>query len=262
MRLNLRILSLLAVLALAVSLWKPINHRLDERLVLRAETLDEAAFQDLINKSPDERMVLIKAWHSGKIPHRQAVVRYLKESSDPQFRSPETDKILVTAARDGDSNVREIAFAALAARKHPLLLPLVGSQLHDPDPNLRLLALEYARNQLTNAAAPLIAAALRDIDPVVAATAAVALQRLSGQDFGIRVAQVLDDKLNSQSRQAFETKLAQAKQWWSIHQKSFGAWPATELPPLDPAFEVSDFALQDLNGKTVRLSDFVEKRSS
>jgi hypothetical protein len=136
MRSRLRILSLLAVLAVAVLLWKSIDRPFEERLVLQSETLDESDFQNLLNKSPNKILVLNEAWHSGKIPHRQAVVRCLKENSDPQFHSPEAEKILIAAARDRDSSVRELALAELAARKHPLLLSLIATQLHDPDPNL------------------------------------------------------------------------------------------------------------------------------
>lgn len=256
MRFRFRLFLLLFALTVAALSWKPIGRRLDEKVFLQSEILDESSFQNLVNNSPDKAAMLIKVWQTGKIPHRQAVVRFLRESADPSVFSPASEKILVAAARDGDSGVREIALAALASRKSPLLLPLIASQIRDPDPSLRLLALDYARNQPTNAAMVLIGPVLDDGDPIVASTAAVALQKLGGQDFGIRVAQVLGSGLNSETREAFEARRAQAKHWWVERQKSLPSIPAAELPSAEPTFEVSDFTLQDLNGKTVRLSDF------
>lgn len=251
-----RILALLGLLALALVLWKPLGHHLEQKRALNSEFLDETAFSELISKSRDPFMLLSEAWGSGKIPHREAVIRFLKENPNLRLGMPGTEAILLSAARDGDANVRELALAALSARKHQSLAVLLADQMRDPDPNLRIFALDYLRSQPTNVALPIICAALDDRDLTVAASAAVAVQRLSGENFGIRVAQVLKSDFDETALEHFEEKLAAAKKWWVEHRQSFAPSPAYELPPVGPRFAVSNFYLQDLEGKAVRLSDF------
>jgi thiol-disulfide isomerase/thioredoxin len=251
-----RVLVLLAILVALMAAWRPLTRNLEERTTLASESLDESAFAETVRKSTDQFAFLNRAWNSDKIPHREAVVRLLNQNQELQRTMPNAEQILLAGARDGDASVRELSLAALDARKHPSLPLLLANQTRDPDPNIRLLALQYAHNQPANIAFPIVGPCLEDKDLAVAAVAGAALQQLSGQDFGIHIIQVVDSKSEAATRETFEPKRAAAIAWWKAHPENHRSTPAGELPSGEPRFSVSDFALQDPAGKQFRLSDF------
>jgi len=245
----------ICLLLIAIIAVPRVARHLSDYFVQNSETLNEIAFDELVANSPDKIQSLEQAWRSGKIPHRQSVVHYLKENSNPTLRTPQTDLILLEAATDGDANVRELALAALSQRKHPMFLQLLAIQLQDSDPNLRLLAIDYIRGEPSDVAMPLLAKMLDDSDRSVAASSGVAMQKFIGRDFGLRVAPVLAEKLEPQTIEDFEKKRSALKKWWDTNQHDYP--PAQTGKPTKAAapFVVSDFVLRDLNGRAVRLSD-------
>jgi thiol-disulfide isomerase/thioredoxin len=252
------VFGLVVLLAFAGIFWKSIRQRLDEKLILRSETIDDSVFRELFDSSEGKSNFVRKAWNSGKIPHREAVVRLLKENAG--LRTPETESILLAGARDGDASVRELSLATLSARNDVSLPALLAEQIRDADPNLRLLAIDYLRGQPTNIALPLLGKTLEDDDLSVAASACVALGKFAGEDFGVRVAQVLGTNLTPGARQEFESKRGDARKWWAAHETIYPSTLQPKLPRLDATFVVADFTLRDLSGKTVRLSNFRGKK--
>jgi thiol-disulfide isomerase/thioredoxin len=165
--------------------------------------------------------------------------------------------MLLAAARDGDAGLRELALPVLAARKDSALPALIAFQLRDADPDLRLLGLNQLGGVSSNAALPLIAAALDDTNVIVAASAIAALQKISGKDFGVHVAKVLGEKAPPEAIREFEAQRKEARDWISQHQTVAAARTnSIELPPFPEAAVVAGFKLRDINGNAVRLSDF------
>jgi thiol-disulfide isomerase/thioredoxin len=249
-----RLVALIAALLFVICISKPLAIILQRTFVLRMQTVDETSFREAVSHAPDEGAFLAKAWRCGKIPHREAVVHFLKDN--PAVATPLIDEILVAAAHDGDTSVREIALPALAARKNPALPELVGFQLTDADPDLRLLGLNYLSAVPTNRALPLIAFAVNDSNVIVAASAIGALQKLTGNDFGLRVGKVVDEKLSPEPAKDFEAKRNAAQEWLAAHGIVTPQPTATRLAAPAASQAIADFELRDLKGNTVRLSDF------
>src|SRR5205823_1561734 len=98
-----------------------------------------------------------------------------------------------------------------------------------------------------------------DADLKVAASAGLALREWVGQDFGIRIAQILPKKDDSgrefadpSGLTAFREGVQKWKDWWQTHQRDF---PVAEAPRVDSFAErqlpASDFKLSDLNDSPV-----------
>ena len=248
-----RLCALFAALIFVVCISRPLAALVQRTLILHLETVDETNFREAVSHAPDEAAFLSKAWHSGKIPHREAVIRFLKDN--PAFASPGTDEILLSGARDGDASVRETALASLATRHNAAAPDLIAFQLTDPDPDLRQLGVNYFSYISTNAALPVIALAVNDTNVIVAASAIAALQKITKTDFGLRVAKLVDEKLSPEVASDFASKRQAAKEWLTAHE--IKPPPNLTKPSAsDPPPPLADFELRDLKGNAVHLSDF------
>src|SRR5437764_8369130 len=87
-----RLFALIAALIFVICISKPLAIVLQRTLILRMQTVDETNFREAVLHAPDKAAFLSKAWQSGKIPHREAVVHFLKDN--PTFIAPATDEIL------------------------------------------------------------------------------------------------------------------------------------------------------------------------
>ena len=91
--------------------------------------------------------MLWRLWRTRKIPHRLLVLEYLKTAA---FTEPELCRemrpLLIEATLDADMDARERAFGVLGIQKDPQLPDLARLQLHDADPQTRLLGLRYLRS--------------------------------------------------------------------------------------------------------------------
>jgi thiol-disulfide isomerase/thioredoxin len=143
---------------------------------------------------------------------------------------------------------------------------LVAAQLQDCDPQICLLGLNYL-NALDRAmGVPELIPVLDNPSPQVVARALKQLERWSDQKFGVKIAETVPTQYSAGLLKyppgivdKVKQGVAQAKSWWAQHQTEFG--PAhLELPAAalveNPVPVADDFALRDLDGRTVRLSDF------
>jgi hypothetical protein len=110
-----------------------------------------------------------------------------------------------------------------------------------------------------------VAAAIRlldDSDPRVVVSAAVLLRHITALDFGIRASDALPAFTHSDGEPpaifnlaAIPRGVARWREWWALHHAEFPE-PARLPRTIVPAMPVKDFALEDLNGRQVHLSDF------
>ena len=227
-----------------------------------AELLDE-----YIRSAPDPNSAILAAWNSGKIVHRQFAIRQLTEArGDDQSLAFELEGILLSGAMDPDLNVREAAFSGLRSRRHPGLVALAAAQLRDPDPQVRLLGLDYLKHAAAAAGVPVVVPLIDDLDLRVAGRAIKLLEHWSEQDFGMRLVDTVQVDNPQSGLKEFRaegivrTRAAaeRAKEWWSRDEPGL---PPTALEPPRSAWvgtglSTVDFSLPTLEGRDVRLSDF------
>jgi thiol-disulfide isomerase/thioredoxin len=174
--------------------------------------------------------------------------------------------MLLAAALDPDLDVRELALGALDDRNDPAGAALGAAQLNDLDPQVRLLGLMHLKKLRAEEGVPWVAPMLHDTNPQILAFAMKLLEDWSGEKFGVKLADavpsedantgltVFDDASYSKTRVAAD----RAEKWWGEHKGSFhpAQWeiPAEAMAELKPIY-ASDFTLQTLDGKSVRLSD-------
>lgn len=248
---------------------KPIRDALLLRSLLRADAPSETAFQELVDRAGDPFPLLQRAWNTQKVPHRALVAAYLKENAGAHpelYRRAEP--LLLSAAFDVDASVRELALATLAQQKHSELPRLAIALLHDLDPEMRLLGLQYLRKQEPATALPVVFQALDDPEPRVVASADSALRTWTKQDFGVRVSQALvkpagatNASVDPASLKIIQDGVRHWKEWWADHKNEYPTNPAPAPTESNPTSRLpaADFALNDLKGRTVRLSEFKGK---
>ncbi len=236
--------------------------------LLNAETASDELFDAVMANSPNLEDLLVAAWNTGKIPHRQLVIDRIKRQASP--RSPldlRLEKLLLDGALDVDMNVREMALGALATAKHSALPQLATRQLSDPDPQVRLLGLQHLSRAPMTQGLPVLIRLLDDPDLKVAASAEAAIRRWTNLDFGVRVTDAMgkrDEKtevevLEPGKEEKVRAGIEKWKLWWKEHQSEF---PANRLvasaaqPPSFGRLPVSDFSMEELGGKRIRLSDY------
>ncbi|MEO8428006.1 MAG: redoxin domain-containing protein [Verrucomicrobiota bacterium] len=245
---------------------KPIQREFMTWLITRAGAPSETALRDLLDQTRDPVALLEKLWNTGKIVHRQFVSGYLKDQSSAKFQLDDrTRSLLMAGTRDADLSVRELAFGALTSHKFPGTTSLAGEQLRDPDPQVRLLGLQYLQKAGPQKVLRVVFALLDDPDLSVVTSADAALRKWTGQDFGIRISQSIPVKSSSQREtldpanvEAVRRGVQRWKEWWDAHQEIYpptDSTPVTSVATAAPRLP-EDFALRDLTGEKVRLSDY------
>jgi thiol-disulfide isomerase/thioredoxin len=267
--------TLVGLLFLALLSWllfhTRINHELSLHFFLNSENPREELFEELVTRSENPLDFLQRAWRTGKVVHRQFVANYLKESAS---RKPtwfaHAESLLISCVTDADASVRELGLAAMEACHNPHLIEAAQFQLNDLDPLVRQLGLGYLRKSDSHKALPMLIRLLDDPDLRIVTEAEVGLTRSTGEDFGIRTRMAIPQALALRASE-IEQSVAETihngvekrKEWWKAHKDEYASdsdskqlftFPAeAERPP------ASDFKLSDLNGNTVRLSDFKGK---
>jgi thiol-disulfide isomerase/thioredoxin len=268
---------LLAVLLGLVLVWVLFNNRINQvlsvRLLITSNHPSEELFEEAARQAPDIVDFLRHCWATGKVTHRQLTAAYLKSNAanHSQWLS-RAERLLISCATDGDLSVRELGLAALSQAGNPHLFEVVQAQLDDIDPAVRRLGLDCLRKCDPNRAAPLLIRELDDPDLKNVAAAEIGLMRLSGEDFGVRASFAIESEgstevaqTNSANAEAIRRGVERRKQWWREHQKDFisstnssGSDARAPLPD-EGRVIAPDFTLHNLEGKSVRLSDFKGK---
>lgn len=267
----LRTLVLCLALAGTIMLWHyrgPLRSRIIERATLSNDSPSPELVQEMIEKSPNPQAALLSAWNSGKIVHRQVAIRELWRTFPPSSAlPPKLESLLLGAALDPDTDVREAAFGILQQRDHPALAALAAAQLRDPDPQVRLIGLEHLRGLNAAVGVPLVMPFLDDLDPTIVAMGLKLLESWTDQKFGVKLADAVpieDEKTGLQEFREGSVAKAKAgaeraKLWWAEHQSEFNPVhlevPASVFASLRPV-PAGDFELPTLDRRKVRLSDF------
>ncbi len=196
--------------------------------------------------------------------HRRLVAAFLQDSAAaPIPWLNRAQPLLLARAVDGDASVRELGLGALESEHSPYLLEAAEAQLGDADPLLRLLGSDYVRRANPKEAVPILVRLLDDPDLRVVVAAESGLARLSGQDFGVRTFQAIPSHENSgeldpANAKAIREGVARRKEWWHDYEHEYPpppAWPEIHNALVDaPRPPAPDFSLQDLQGRSVRLS--------
>ena len=262
---NWRAFGLLAVIALAaLAFWQPIRHHVLTAGVLRSDAPSESALAEAVEGASDPTQVLQRIWQAGSLSGRGFVIGYLQRNQKPDALPVRSmQHVLKQAAWDADLDTREAAFSLLAQRKDSSLRQCLRQQLGDADPAVRALAVQHLSRMANSNDVPAVVHLLDDPDPRVVAVTGTLLKRVTGQDFGLKATQALpkfawplstppapvDWEGLNRGRDAW-------REWWATHQACF---PSEEHPsesaPHFFARPTPDFALEDFDGRRVRLSD-------
>ena len=259
-------LIVLGVFALvALLLGRPVRHHVLSALVLHFDAPSEAVLTEMIEGTSNPAPFLERIWRAGSFSGRSFVVSYLqrRQSSAAALVRP-MEPVLEEAVWDANLETREAAFSVMGQQQNPSLRRWLREQASDADPAVRVLAVQQLARVANSNDVPSAMRLLDDPDPrVVAATGSV-LKRVTGQDFGLKTAQALprfawkadapplpvDWDTIQRGREGWRT-------WWRLHQSEF---PADNNPPTSERHThlrpTPDFALDDLEGRRVRLSDF------
>ncbi|MBI3417130.1 MAG: TlpA family protein disulfide reductase [Verrucomicrobia bacterium] len=265
-RLNWLMTGAVGIGIVAFTAGEKIRRELATTFLARAEAPSEAAFEELAIAAPDKPAFLQRMWATEKIPHRVRTLAHLNSLPVlPDALAKAASSLARLGARDPDLSVRELSLAILERTDRAACFAQAASLLRDADPYARLLGLQYLRKPAARAYLPQVVALLDDAEPKVVTAADANLRRWTSNDFGIRVAtSVTKEKegepptLDAVSVATIAAGVAKWKDWWRTHEPEFST-----SRPMEPVGKISaarlraaDFKLQDLAGKTVRLSDF------
>jgi thiol-disulfide isomerase/thioredoxin len=258
-------------LVAALGLWlfrDSLRSRVAETVAFANPSPPPDLVEDIIEGSPDRPAVILAAWNTGKIVHREAAVREIARAITREQPLPrELESIVLAGALDVDMNVREISLSILRDRRHSALPVLAAAQLHDPDPQLRLLGLHYLKGANANFGVPAIIPLLEEDDPFIVVTALKLLENWSGENFGVKLrgtASVENPETGLKefpegSHEMARLGAARAKAWWQAHQSEFRPAPL-ELPreaiTARKPVPAGEFSLRALDGRKVRLTEF------
>lgn len=240
------------LLAALAAVWgRTVHDAVLLRLLLRAEVPNAEAAAELARRSPQPAEVLRRFWDAGSPVHRRLALELVQ--AQPATAGG-LRHLLWAAARDADLTIQEGAFGLLAGLPDSAPELWLTPALGDADPELRLAALRHLNQAAPTNALPALAALLDDADPRVARLAAVAAQRLAGEDFGVRFTSVQTSAAASSSpasSPAPDPGLAKLRAWLAVQAGGLAAPAVRRVQDRRPA---PDFELPDLDGRPVRLA--------
>jgi thiol-disulfide isomerase/thioredoxin len=213
----------------------------------------EDAVKEAVDRSGDPAAAVRRLWDSGRIVARKEAVNYLRHHAAPGTALwPATRDIVLAAARCGDQEAQESALAVLEKVNDPQAIEIATQWLEDVDPETRQFGLLFLYRLHDRRFTSTYMRMLDDNDAKVVDLASAGLTALTDQDFGIRY----DADHTSTTQPSYIAGVAEWKKWWEQHQSEFpSASMHSEPYVLGTGMKPSDFALTDLNGNTVRLSD-------
>ncbi len=263
-----RPLIFLAVGAILIAGLFLLRPRLQQGVMLRTALAEPSVsaelIEELIAADPAPFTVIEQFYRTGKIPHRLAALRAISRSSHLAQVEALPDW-LRDAAVDVDFQVREQALGILSTLRPAGAEPLIRASLRDVDPELKHIAIRAA---VAVGATNLIAdvAGLLDHDSLnIRIAAATALRQWTGQDFGVRRAQLggayndlasVQKEVDPAALAKVEAGLAQWRQWWQANEATWSQRePVAVAIAVEPLRAAPEFALPDLAGETVRLTE-------
>ena len=208
----------------------------------------EESLEQVVSEAPTPADGLVSLWRSGKLPHRQWVMDYLRGHDDAcRAQWAALRPVVLDALASGDFDQNEPAEAVLCRRSPEDAAGGAAALLADADPDVRLAGIRAASQLHDLRFVPRLIDALGDREGSVAVTSVLSLQPLTGRTLTV----------NARDPATFLAAQADVRQWWTTHRPAGtpeAMPPAMESHPTDvPA---ADFQLDDLAGRPVRLSDY------
>ncbi len=241
-----------------------LQHSVMLRTALAESSVSAELIEELIATDPAPLAVIERFYRTGQIPHRLAALRAISRSS-LLAQVEGTPDWLRDAALDVDFQVREQALGILSTLRPLEAARLIRASLLDVDPELKHIAIRAAvAVGATNLIAD-VAGLLAHESLNVRIAAATALRQWTGQDFGVRRAQLgaeyndlssVQKEVDPAALAKVEAGLADWQAWWRQNQSVWTNLAAPESAnPVEALRPAPEFALPDLAGKTVRLSE-------
>src|SRR5579872_7432296 len=161
----------LILVALAVWFFRePLRNDILKEGLLLNNAPTEAAVVQVLDAAKDRQASIRDFWNTGKIVHREIAMRQLAASVAASQQIPANIKAwIIGAVLDPDMNVREAALSILRDHKDPALVGACIAELHDADPQARLLGLDNFRSASADIGVPSVIPLLADSDPLVVA---------------------------------------------------------------------------------------------
>jgi thiol-disulfide isomerase/thioredoxin len=219
--------------------------------VLSSDAPTDAAMNAYVAAAKDPAAALNDLWTTRRIPHRLFVLSYIRDHArtDPALWQ-RLRPFVLESITFADAEMQGDALARLAEHQDPELPAAALRCLQSPDPESRQLALLQMSPLKNPQFAAAYIALLDDPERPIRVLAAGGVRNLTGLDFGIRM---------SATPEVLDAGIAQWKAWWTTAQHNFPTPAASASAAESPAGSTYPFALPDLAGKTVRLSDYAGK---
>lgn len=250
-----------------------ISNSITFQLLLRQTSPSELAINEVLEASKEPTRQIQNLWNTGRIPHRQIALRFLKErvSNRPDLQV-KNHALIWEATNDPDFSNRELALGIISDTEPEAINTLLLNLLKDRDQGTRLRALRFITDTKDEHWIPVFVALLDDPDPMIIAHSAAKLKRWTGQDFGIRILHAIVRNIESihdqpstispDQKSELEQGVTAWKKWWSTQpsNRAKSDMQLSQGKPIAPlALPVDDFEIQSMEGKTLRLSDFKGK---
>lgn len=247
---------------------EPVRNKVIEKGALANDAPAAELLDEWFEHATDPQRALLAAWNTGKIVHRQEAIRELgRRVPRAQPLNKDVERMLLAAALDADMEVREGAFSGLRTRNHPALASLAAAQLHDPDPEVRRLGLDFLKSAPAAIGIPLVMPLLDGADPQLTVKALRLIEHWSGQQFGVKMASAIPQEnqqnglkeFSEESRTKAHLGAERAQEWFRTQGSVFA--PVKVEPPREALsglrpIAARDFQLRTLEGKPIRLSSF------
>lgn len=263
-RLKILILAGIVTVLVAVFLGPTIQNQLLASIILRQSAPNPEVAAEMLDQAPKPHEILLKMWNTEKIPFRTFVLDYLKTRviGQPELFE-KLESTIIQATQDPDMNARERSLGILGEQKHSRFPELAMAQFDDTDPLIRLMGLQFLRQNLNQKIfIPEVAQMLDDSDLQVAASAASMLRKWTGNDFGTRMRMTIrdpkTDSIPPEIKQPLLETLKKWKEWWKSEASKYPDSKPTPShePPSRPTYLAEDFTLENLSETPVTLSDF------
>jgi len=253
---SMMVLGIAAAVAGGIYLSKPaIQRGVYKWSLYHDDAPSDIAFTEVLEHSSDPLPIVQDLWKRDRVAVRIGVMHYLRRhTNEGSPLWPSTRSIVLEATRCGDIEEAENALTVLENNHDPEGVAVAISMLKDLDPELRQYALLYLGRNGDKTLVPRYMIMLDDPEPKVWSIASDNLSAVTGQE--INVHYDADDKTKAEG-------IAAWKKWWTEHQMEYASADKAGMGGggSESAIEASgvpatEFALQDLSGKTVKLSDF------
>jgi thiol-disulfide isomerase/thioredoxin len=247
------VLSVAAAVAGGIILARPVIQRgVYKWSLYHDDAPSDVAFTEVLEHSGDPLPVVQDLWKRDRVAVRIGVLHYLRRHAlEGSALWPSARSIVLDAARSGDIEIAENALTVLENNHDAQGVAVATGMLKDQDPELRQYALLYLGRNGDKALVPTYVRMLDDPEAKVRSLAGDNLSEITHREFNVHY---------DAEEKVAAAGLAAWKGWWKEHRSEYAtdasASGAAEAWALSAGVPATDFSLQDLSGKAVRLSDF------